>query len=65
MGVLSSVSKRGGGATRGDGLADDDGFIDDGENAGSESSSRSATPDWDVIGVLEVEGGVASPDTEF
>jgi len=62
IGVLSSGSERGGGITRGDRLADGEGFAGNVENAGAESPSRSATPDRDVDGAF---GGGVSPDTEF
>jgi len=60
--ILSSGSERGGGITRGDRLADGEGFVGDAENAGAESPSRSATPDRDVVGAF---GAAVPADTEF
>lgn len=57
--VFSLGSKRGGGTGRDDGLVDGEGFVDDAENAGAESRSKSATLDRDVLGLFG--GGAASP----
>ena len=47
--------------TRGDRLADGEGFVGGAENAGAESPSRSATPERDVVGAF----GAVPADTEF
>jgi len=51
-------SRRGGGVARGDGLAEDEGCIGDTTIEDTGSSSRSATPDREVVGALEGGGGV-------
>jgi hypothetical protein len=62
IGILSSWSEREGGIARGGRLVDEEGPVDDADNAGAESPSRSATRDRDVVGAVEER--TTSPDTE-